>query len=169
MAPTAAMSRTTQPSRGGLTILAFSGEMDKLLAVFTLATSAAAMGMPVTIFFAFWALVALKRQTRFKGKGFLGALLTAMLPSGPQKLGLSKWNMFGFGRRLFGVVMRSNHMENLRGLIDLARQMNIRMVACQTSMGALAITREELLEGVEIGGAATFLDAAQSSGTTMFI
>jgi len=156
-------------ARTGFTILAFSGDMDRLLAVFTLATSAAAMGTPVTIFFAFWGLAALKRQTTFKGKGFLGAVLTAMLPSGPESLGLSRWNMLGLGRRFFGVVMRRNRMETLRGLIDLAREMKVRLVACQTSMGALAIAREELLEGVETGGAATFLEAAQSSATTIFV
>ena len=60
-------------------------------------------------------------------------------------------------------------METLPRLIHLAREMDVRLIACQTSMAALVITREELLEGVEVGGAATFLEAPQSSSATMFI
>lgn len=127
------------------------------------------MGMPVTAFFAFWGLLALKHRTRFQGKGLLGILLTAMQPSRPEKLGLSKWNMLGLGRRLFGVAMRKNGMKTLQRLIHLAPEMDVRLIACQTSMAVLAITREELLEGVAVGGAATFLEAAQSSGAPLFI
>lgn len=82
------------------------------------------MGMPVTVFFPFWGLLVLKHRTRFQGKGLLGILLTAMQPSRPEKLGLSKWNMLGLGRRLFGVAMRKNGMETLQRRIHLAREMD---------------------------------------------
>jgi len=165
----AGQARTQQRIRNGLTIIAFSGDMDKLGAGFTLATGAAAMCFTVSMFFTFWGLSALKRTTRFKGKGLLGKLLTAMQPSGPGTLGLSKWNLLGLGRSFFDMVMRRRHVQTLTELIGLARELKARMVACQASMEVMAITREEILEGVEIGGVATCLDAVCSSGATLFV
>src|SRR5664279_502116 len=97
----AELSRAQARTRQGIAIIAFSGEMDKLMAAFMLATGAAAMGMTVSMFFTFWALAAVRRETTFRGKGFIDRLLTAMLPSGPGRLGLSRWNMFGLGRPFF--------------------------------------------------------------------
>ncbi len=165
----AGLSRSVNDSRNALTIVAFSGDLDKLAAAFMLATGAAAMGMRVVIFFTFWALPALKQQTRFRGKAPLDKLLTAMQPSGPSNLGVSRWNLFGLGALLLRRLMRKRKIEPLANLIDLARQEGVRMVACTTSMELMAITREELVKGVEMGGVATCLDAASLSGVTLFI
>jgi peroxiredoxin family protein len=156
-------------SRQGITIIAFSGEMDKLMTAFMLATGAAAMGMTVSMFFTFWALAAVRKGSKFQGKGFLDRLLTAMLPSGPDRLGPSRWNMLGLGRPFLKHVLRTRHVETLGNLVLLARAMGVRMVACQTSMEVMGLTREEMLEGVELGGVATCLDVAQSSGPTLLI
>ena len=165
----AQLSRAQDRTRQGMTIIAFSGEMDRLMAAFMLATGAAAMGMTVSMFFTFWGLAALKRKTTFRGKGLLYRMLTAMLPSGPNRLGLSKLNLLGLGPPFLNRVMRMRNVEPLGNLIVLAREMNVRMVACQTSMELMGLTREELLEGIEFGGVATCLDAAQSSGSTLLI
>ena len=156
-------------SRQGITIIAFSGEMDKLLTAFMIATAAAAMGMAVSMFFTFWGLAAVRRRSSMRGKGFLERLLTVMMPAGPGRLGLSRWNLLGLGRPFFNRLLRKGHVESLGSLVLLAREMGVRMVACQTSMEVLGLTREEMLEGIEFGGAATFLDAAQSSGSTLLI
>ena len=153
----------------GMTIVAFSGDMDKLMAAFMLANGAAAMGMPVTIFFTFWALAALKRRTTFEGKRGFDKLITAMLPSGARRLGPSKWKMFGLGRVFLEALVRKHHLEDLHGLIALARDLNVRIVACETVMELMALKRDELVEGVQFGGVATCLDAALEGAITLFV
>ena len=117
----AELSRAQAHTRQGITIIAFSGEMDKLMAAFMLATGAAAMGMTVSMFFTFWALAAIRQRTSVPGKGLLDRLLTMMLPSGPERLGLSRWNMLGLGRLFFNRVLRKRHVETLGSLVLLAR------------------------------------------------
>jgi len=165
----AELSRAQTRSRQAITIIAFSGEMDKLMPAFMLATGAAAMGMTVSMFFTFWALAAVRQGTSSRGKGFMDRLLSAMLPSGPGRLGLSKWNMFGVGRPFFDWLLRKRHVETLGSLVLLAKEMGVRMVACQTSMEVMGLAREEMLPEIEFGGVATCLDAAQNSGCTLLI
>jgi peroxiredoxin family protein len=165
----AELKRAQIRSREGITIIAFSGEMDKLMTAFMLATGAAAMGMTVSMFFTFWGLAAVRKGSDFRGKGWLDRLLTVMLPAGPERLGLSRWNMLGLGRWFLTHVLRTRHVATLGNLVLLAREMGVRMVACQTSMEVMGLTREEMLEGVEFGGVATCLDAVQSSGPTLLI
>ncbi|MCA9269876.1 MAG: DsrE/DsrF/DrsH-like family protein, partial [Planctomycetales bacterium] len=151
------------------TIVAFSNDMDKLLASFVIATGAAAMGMQVSIFFTFWGLVALKRKTTFKGKPLTDKMIAAMLPSLPSRVGTSKLNMLGIGPEFFKHVMRGKNVESLPELIDLAEELGVRFVACEMSMRVMGITAEELRDGVEFGGAATYLQDAADSRVTLFI
>lgn len=153
----------------GLTIIVFSGDLDKLIAAFTLATGAVAMGVQVSMFFTFWGLAAIKERATYKGKILADKILTAMTPCGPDRLPLSKWEMLGLGRRFLGRVMAGRHMARLADLISLAHDLNIRMIACQASMDVMAVTIGELREGIEVGGVATALDAALESGPTVFI
>jgi peroxiredoxin family protein len=165
----AEMARAQRQNSQGITIIAFSGEMDKLMTAFMLATGAAAMGMTVSMFFTFWGLAAVRKSRKYTGKGFLDRLLTAMLPSGPRGLRPSRWNMLGLGSPFFAHVLRTHHVETLANLVLLARQMGVRMVACRTAMDVMGLTPEEMLEGVELGGVATCLDASLSSGSTLLI
>ncbi len=167
-AQVALLSRARQPL-SGLTIIAFSNDMDKIVAAFMLANGAAAMGIPVAIFFTFWGLAALKRKAIFKGKGPVDRLLTAMLPAGPHRLGPSKWSMLGMGRLFFAALMRRRCITSLEELIALSRELNVRLVACETAMEVMAVTREELLEGVEFGGVVSCIDEALNGNVTLFV
>ena len=157
------------PARQGMTIIVFSGDMDKLMTAFMLATDAAALGIPVFMYFVFWGLAAVRKGNRVRGKGLLDRMLSAMLGSGPGSVGLSKWNLLGLGRPVFDRVLRLHHVEPLGNLILLARELGVRMVVCQTAMEVMGVKREELLDGVEFGGVTTVVDAAQNSATTLFI
>ena len=158
-----------RPVPRGLTLIVFSGDLDKLLAAFMLATGGAAMGLQVSMFFTFWGLTVLKRRRVCKGKGLLARLMTALLPCGPGQLRLSRLNLGGLGRRFFTLAMRRHGLERLPGLIALARESGVRMVVCQTSMTVMGITKDELIQGVEYGGVAACLDAALDAGLVMFI
>ena len=128
------------------------------------------MGNEVTMFFTFWGLNILRKPEPVSvKKDFMGAMFGKMMPRGSRKLGLSKMNMAGMGPQMIRKVMNDKNITSLEDLIETGIKSGIRMVACQMSMDVMGITHEELLEGVEIGGVATMLDAADNSNMSMFI
>jgi len=151
------------------TLVVFSGELDRVMAAFVIATSAAAMGMDVTMFFTFWGLPILKKTTVWEGKSIPEKLLATMLPTGPEHAGTSKLHMLGLGPLLLKKIMRQHNVETLPTLMTLAQEMGVRLIACQMSMGIMRITREELLDGLDYGGVATYLADASDSRITLFI
>ncbi|MDY6835149.1 MAG: DsrE/DsrF/DrsH-like family protein [Chloroflexota bacterium] len=151
------------------TIVVFSGDMDKLMSAFIIATGAATMDMEVSMYFTFWGLVALKKTTIFRGKPMMEKMMAFMLPSGPRKVGTSKMNMLGIGPAFFKKAMNKNNVEKLPELIDVAREVGVRMVACQMSMGVMGIKREELIDGLEFGGVGAYMGDASDSKITLFI
>jgi peroxiredoxin family protein len=153
-----------------LSIIAFSGDFDKLTAVFTLATGASAAGYEVNLFFTFWGLDAIKvkRGRAIAGKGFLPGvfgLLTGGLKSAPA----SRLNLWGIGPRVFRHLMRSNRVATLEELVDAAKELGIRFYACEMAMHLLGLRREELIPEVkEVIGVTSFL-ALSDGGQTLFI
>jgi len=150
-----------------VTIVVFSNDFDKLVAAFVIATGAAAMGSSVSLFFTFWGLTAIRTKTKLRGKRITDKMLSAVLRAGAG--GTSRMNMFGIGPKLFRSVMRQKKISSLEDLIMLARELEVRMVACQMSMDVMGIHADELLDGVEIGGVATYLQDACDSRATLFI
>lgn len=150
-------------------ILVFSGDLDHLLSAFIIATSAAAMGLQASMYFTFWGLVALKKTTIFAGKSVPERLLALMLPGGPADVGPSRFAMLGGGRVMFERLMRTRNVESLPGLIAVARELGVKMIACQMAMDVMGVRREELLDGIEFGGAITYMSEAMDSRVTLFI
>ena len=160
----------TAVSQDDKTMVIFSGDLDKAIASFIIATGAASMGRKVTLFFTFWGLNILRRPEKVKTrKNLVERMFGMMMPRGSRKLGLSRMNMAGIGGRMIRAVMKYKHVSSLEELIETAKQSGIRMVACQMSMDVMGIKPEELIEGVEIGGVATMLGSAEDSDMTMFI
>lgn len=157
------------PQRDQASILVFSGDFDRLISAFIIATGAVAMGIEVSMYFTFWGLVALKKQTTFAGKTIEEKMLSAMLPGGPASTGTSKMNMLGMGPIMFKRVMAQNNVETLPGLIKLAQDLGVKLIACRMAMGVMGIKDEELIDGVEYGGVATYLGDAIESKITLFI
>jgi len=153
----------------GMAMIVCSGDVDKLLAAFTLAVSAAAAGLKVNMFFAFWAVLALRRRTVFKGKNLLQRIMTGLLPSGPKALSTSQMNCLGAGPRLLGLAMRRRGVPCLQDLMGTAAELKVRMVVCETSMELMGFTRTEMIDGLEYGGATSFLDSALEARLTLFI
>lgn len=152
------------------TMVVFSGELDKAIASFIIANGAAAMGNKVTMFFTFWGLNVLRKPEPVSvKKDFMATMFSKMMPRGSKKLGLSKMNMAGMGPKMIRKVMADKNISSLEELIKTGMDSGIRIVACQMSMDVMGITKEELIEGVEIGGVATYLDAADDSNVNLFI
>ncbi|HUT87856.1 MAG TPA: DsrE/DsrF/DrsH-like family protein [Thermoguttaceae bacterium] len=162
-------SAETEEVADRVSLLVFSCDMDKLLCAFIIAAGAAAMGMEVSMYFAFWGLVAVKKKTIFSKKPFLKKMLAAMLPSGPRRVGTSKMNMLGIGPAFFKMLMKKENVESLPALIDQVRELGVKLVACTMSMGVMGMKEEELLDDVEYGNVATYLEEASKSKVTLFI
>lgn len=152
-----------------VSLLVFSGEMDNLLAAFIVATGAAAMGSEVHMFFTFWGLNALRTTTVYADKSIPEKMIAAMLPSDPGRLPTSRLNLLGVGPVFFRKVMDQNCVESLPSLIQVARDLDVKLVACEMSMGVMGIRRDELIDGVTYGGVAGYLETASDARVTLFI
>ncbi|SNX54017.1 CoA-disulfide reductase [Thermoanaerobacterium sp. RBIITD] len=151
-------------------IIVFSGDLDKAIAAFIIANGAAAMGRKVTLFFTFWGLNILRKPQKVSvTKDFISKMFGIMMPRGSSRLKLSKMNMFGIGPKLIRHIMNKKHVASLEDLIQQALKNGVRIVACNMSSDIMGITKEELIDGVEIGGVASFIGAAEQSDTTLFI
>lgn len=151
-------------------IIVFSGDLDKAIASFIIANGAKAMGKEVSMFFTFWGLNVIKKESYVESKkDFMSKMFSMMMPKNSKKLGLSKMNMAGMGPKMIRKVMNDKNISSLEELIQDGINSGIKMVACQMSMDVMGVSKEELLDGVDIGGVATMLDAADDSNMSLFI
>ncbi len=152
------------------TLVVFSGDLDKAIASFVIANGAAAMGRKVTMFFTFWGLNILRKDRLVNvEKGFMDKMFGRMMPRGSKKLGLSNMNMAGLGSRLIRKVMRDKNISSLEELIEQAKENGVRLMACNMSMDVMGIMREELIDGIEVGGVAAYLGEAEKANVNLFI
>ncbi len=154
-----------------VTIIAWSGDLDRVYPILILATTAAASGMEVTIFFTFWGLFILKRNDRWiTGRDWMTRMLSVMNRGGTRYLKLSKLHMGGMGTGMMHSIFRKNKIPSLDELLSLARDLGVKFMPCQMTMDAMGLKREDLIEGVgEPAGAATAIAEAAESAITWFI
>ncbi len=152
------------------TIVVFSGELDKVLAAFVIATGAAAAGLQTSMFFTFWGLCALKKAGAPALNRTLKEKMFAMMtPSGSKKLGVSRMNFFGIGAVMLRAMMKEKNIASLEELMDLAQDLGVKIIACTMSMDAMGVLKEELIQNLEYGGVATYMADASRSKVTLFI
>jgi peroxiredoxin family protein len=152
------------------TIIVFSGDLDKVLAGFVLATGAAAAGLETSMFFTFWGLSVLKKKGAVPGpKNLMEKMFAMMTPGSSRELGTSKMNYFGMGAVMLRKMMKDKQIASLEELIALARELDVKMIACTMSMDAMGVSREELVDGLTYGGVATYMADAVRSRVTLFI
>ena len=162
--------KVVQNGEHGATFIVFSNDMDKALASFVLANGAASVGKNVTMFFTFWGLSVLMRKKKPSvSKDFMGRMFSFMLPKHAGGLALSHMNFAGMGPLMMKSRMKAKNVDQLEQMMDSALKAGVRMVACQMSMDLMGVDREELINGVEIGGVATYMEAATQSGVNLFI
>ncbi len=152
-----------------LTMVVFSGDLDKAIAAFIIATGAAAMGLEVSMFFTFWGLGIVKKQKRYEGKNLLEKGFTAMLPAGTSQLPLSQMNFFGVGAKLIRKVMRDHNVSSVEAFVQMAQEFGVRMIVCDMSRELLGVRDDELIDGLEFGGVAAFMGDAARSKVSLFI
>lgn len=168
-----ACASAVTPVAGGSrdkTFIMFSDSLDRAIATFVLANGAAATGGKVTIFFTFWGLnVIKKRRKPHVEKDIFGRMFAWMLPSDSTCLHLSKMSMLGLGDRLMRHIMRRKNISQLEELMREAVYNGVELIACQMTMDMMGISRDELIDGVTVGGVATYMERAGNSGVNLFI
>ncbi|ARU60319.1 hypothetical protein CBW65_04010 [Tumebacillus avium] len=152
------------------TMVVFNGDLDKAIASFIIATGSAAMGNQVTMFFTFWGLNILRKNESVPvKKTFLEGMFGLMMPRGPENLGISKMNMGGLGSKMMKYIMRKKNIATLQELMETAKELDVKIIACAMSMDVLGITEAELIDGIEYAGVATYLAEADQSRLNLFI
>ena len=160
------------PVENKLSIIVFSGDLDKLLAAFVLSTGAAAAGMQVRLFFTFWGTAALRdAKKRVEGKDLMSKMFGFMLPKGSTKVKLSKMHMAGMGTSMMRMLMKKKKVASLEEMLAMAGQMGVEICVCEMSMGLMGFKREELIDYPHMSqcGVATFLAEASTSRVQLFI
>ncbi|PWW00884.1 NADPH-dependent 2,4-dienoyl-CoA reductase/sulfur reductase-like enzyme [Paenibacillus cellulosilyticus] len=158
------------PPKDGATFIVFDGSLDKAIASFILANGAAAAGKPVTMFFTFWGLNMLRKSSPPSvQKSVVERMFGWMMPRGSKKLPLSTMQMMGIGPKMIRAVMKSKNIASLEELMESAKRQGVEIVACQMSMDVMGIKREELIDGITVGGVGYYLGQANKAGTNLFI
>lgn len=154
-----------------MTIIAWSGDLDRVWPQLILASTGAAYGMQVTIFFTFWGLFTLIRDdVRITGDHILSKGLSVMNRPGLGHMGLSKLNMGGFGALFMRKLAENKKVAPPHELLQVCRDLDVRLWPCQMTMDMLGLRREDMVDGLgEPVGAATALAEMQKSSVHLFI
>ena len=124
----------------------------------------------MSIFFTFWGLNVIKKEHKPKvAKDFFGKMFSWMLPSSSKKLKLSKMSMMGIGNRLMRNIMRKKNINSLEEFRQQAIDNGVEFIACQMTMDMMGINKEELIDGVSVGGVATYMQRDENAGVNLFI
>ncbi|MFA4837681.1 MAG: DsrE/DsrF/DrsH-like family protein [Dehalococcoidia bacterium] len=159
----------TKPQK--VTIIVFSGELDKALAAFNIAIGAASSGMEVSMFFTFWGLNIIKKnEGSIKSKGVMRKMLNFMNRGGSRRLALSRFHMFGAGKWMMKRLMKDIRFPQLEELMAMSKEMGVKFIACTTSMGMMGIGKEAFIPEVDtFAGVATYLADASEGRVNLFI
>ncbi len=161
---------SVQKAADDKTMVCFSGDLDKAIASFIIANGALAMGRKVTMFFTFWGLNVIRKHEKVAvKKDFISGMFGAMMPRGAKRLKLSNMNMGGMGPAMIKGLMKKHNVPLLQDLIQQAVAGGAKLIACNMSMDLMGIKAEELVDGIELGGVAAYLDAAEDSNVNLFI
>jgi peroxiredoxin family protein len=148
----------------------FSNDFDKMMAAFIIANGAASTGSEITMFFTFWGLNLLRKDYHVPvKKNLIEKMFGMMMPRGASKVTLSKMKMGGMGTLMIRQIMKKKNVLSLQDLMAAAQKNNVRFVACSMSMDIMGIKKDELIDGVEIGGVVSYLEKADNAGYNIFI
>jgi peroxiredoxin family protein len=121
------------------------------------------------MFFTFWGLSVLKKDKQLSGKTLFQKMMALMSPGSSKSLPVSKMNYFGVGAKMLRSMMKEKNVNSLEEMVSLARELGVRMIACEMSRDLMGIQESELVAGLECGGVASFLADSLKSRTSLFI
>jgi len=151
-------------------IVVFSGDLDKVLAAFILATTAASMGKDVNMFFTFWGLNVLRKKKLISGKNILQKMMSLLNRGGAGRLPLSKFNMLGLGPAMMKIMMSQSKVPSIHEFIKISKSLGVKMVACTTTFSFMGFTKDDFVPEIDsFAGAATYLQSAAEGKISYFI
>jgi peroxiredoxin family protein len=166
------VNKMEKGTKDQLSMVVFSGDLDKILAAMIIATGAVAYDMKVKLFFTFWATAALRDPKKnISGKNFMSKMFGMMLPKGKNKLKLSNMNMCGMGTAMMKGLMKKKNVASLDDMFKTAGELGVEINICEMSMDLMGFKKEEMMDypHMNICGVATFLADASESKVQLFI
>ncbi len=157
-------------SKEKFNIVVFSGDLDKVMAAFILATTAASMDMEVRMFFTFWGLNVLRKNKFTAGATLLQKIMNFVNKSGADRLPLSRFNLLGLGPAVMKNMMKRSKVPSIPEFIDIARNLGVKMTACTTTFGFMGFSKEDFIDGIDsFAGAAAFLGEVREGKVSYFV
>jgi peroxiredoxin family protein len=169
--PSSALAELRESKPDRVTIVLLSGDLDRAMAAFIIATGAAAMGMQVTMFFTFWGLNTIRRKgATSSATDWLRRMFGMLNKGGADGLPLSRFHFWGLGTKMMQKVMRQNRMPGVPELMETAMDLGVRFIACTTTMGLMGISKDTLIDGIDqFAGVTTYLAEAKQGNVNLFI
>ncbi|MEX5217754.1 MAG: DsrE/DsrF/DrsH-like family protein [Nitrospiraceae bacterium] len=169
--PAAALEELREAKPDRVTIVLLSGDLDRAMAAFIIATGAAAMGMQVTMFFTFWGLNTIRKTgASSSAADWLRRMFGFLNKGGADQLPLSRFHFGGLGTKMMQKVMKQNRMPGVPELMQTALDLGVRFIACTTTMGLMGIGKETLIDGIDqFAGVTTYLAEAKQGSVNLFI
>ena len=166
------LGKLEKGTKDQLSMVVFSGDLDKILAAMIIATGAVAYDMKVKLFFTFWAISSLRDPKKnVSGKNFMSKMFGFMLPKGRNKIKLSKMNMGGMGTAMIKGLMKKHNVASLDDMFKTAGELGVEINICEMSMNLMGFKPEEMIDYPNLGicGVATFHADAQESKVQLCI
>lgn len=161
--------RETTPRSDNVSLVIFSGELDKAISGLMIATTAASLGMNVTVFFTFWGINILKEKKIYEGKEIMEKMIDLMTPAGASQMRVSQMNMLGAGAAMLKRMMKDKDIISVEELLNVCKESGVNIMVCSMTMQVMGIKEQELMPEIEVAGAASFMYNASRSACTLFI
>jgi len=154
-----------------MAVVCWSSDLDRVWPTLILATTAAASGLDVTIFFTFWGLRVLqKNDTRLTGTNIMQKAESLMDRGGSEHLKLGKLHFGGAGTKMIKKLAEDYKVASPSDLLSMAQDLGVRLLPCQMTMDLYGLTKDDFIDGLESpAGAASFIDVAADADITLFI
>ena len=163
-------NESADPQKQKMVLIAASGDLDKAWPVMILATTGAAYGMDVTVFFTFWGLGILKKSSQISGRDWRQRLLAKFNRGTPDHLGLSKLHFGGAGPMMFKQLAKKYNVASVGELMALAQEMGVKLWPCQMTMDLMGLTNDDLIDGLDQpAGAGSAISLMKQADISLFI
>jgi len=165
------MSENGSDRQKSMSIVCWSGDLDRVWPVLILSTTAAASGLQVNVFFTFWGLRVLQRNdVRVTGKNWMQKGESLVDRGGTDHLKLGKIHFGGAGTKMIKKLADSYNVASPTELLEMAKDLGVNLYPCQMTMDLYGFTKEDFIDGLGSPmGAASFIDMAADSDITLFI